>query len=114
MRSILTTTACVLVFAGLCLAETFNGKLIDASCASQQQATAACAPNSSTTAFALEVSGKVYKLDDTGNSKAAEALKNQANRESNPDSAAAKSAVAARVKGTLEGDIIKVDTIEVR
>lgn len=114
MRSILTTTACVLLFAGLCLAETFNGKLIDASCANQQQtATAACNPTSSTTAFALDVSGKMYRLDDTGNAKAAEALKSQANRESNPDSAE-KAAVTARVKGTLEGDIIKVETIQVR
>lgn len=113
MRSILVTIACGFVFAGLCLAETFNGKLIDASCASQQQSTATCAPTSSTTAFALEVSGKLYKLDDTGNSKAAEALKSQANRESNPDSAQ-QAAVTARVRGTLEGDILKVEAIQVR
>jgi hypothetical protein len=113
MRTILIATGCVAVFAGLCLAETFNGKLIDASCATQQQASSSCTPTASTTMYAIDVSGKIYKLDDSGNAKAADAMKNQANRESNPDSTK-KTAVTARVNGTLEGEIIKVETIEVR
>jgi hypothetical protein len=42
-----------------------------------------------------------------------EALKSQANREADPN-APAKTAVAARVKGTLEGEMIKVDSIQVQ
>jgi len=113
MRSILIATACVAMFACLGLAETFNGKLIDASCVAQQKASDSCAPTDSTTMYALDVSGKVYKLDDTGNGKAADAIKNQANRQANPDSTK-KTVVAAKVNGTLDGDVIKVDTIEVR
>jgi hypothetical protein len=63
--------------------------------------------------YAIEVSGKVYKLDDTGNAKAADAIKNQANRESNPGSAK-KSGFTASVHGTLQGEVIKVESIEVR
>jgi hypothetical protein len=113
MRSILIATACIVVFAGLSLADTFSGKLIDATCVAQQQPAASCSATASTTAYAIDVSGKIYKLDDTGNAKAADALKNQANRESNPNSTE-KSATMARVKGTLEGDVIKVESIEVR
>jgi hypothetical protein len=112
MRSILIATACVAVFAGLCLAETFTGKLVDASCVAQKASTS-CTPTDSTTMYAIDISGKIYKLDDSGNTKAADALKNQANRESNPD-ATKKAAPTARVSGTLDGDVIKVETIEVR
>jgi hypothetical protein len=63
--------------------------------------------------YAIDVSGKIYKLDDSGNTKAADAIKNQANRESSPDSAK-KAERTARVSGTLDGDVIKVETIEVR
>jgi hypothetical protein len=113
MRSILIATACVAVFAGLCLAETFTGKLIDASCAAQQKGTTSCSPTDSTTMYAIDVSGKVYKLDDSGNAKVADALKNQANRDANPD-ATKKAALTARINGTLDGDVLKVDTVEVR
>ena len=113
MRSILIATASIAVFAGLCLAETFTGKLVDASCAAQQKASSSCTPTDSTTMYAIDVSGKIYKLDDTGNAKAADAIKNQANRQSNPDSTK-KADLTARVSGTVDGDVIKVDTIEVR
>jgi hypothetical protein len=112
MRSILIATASVALFAGLCLAETFTGKLVDASCVAQKTATS-CAPTDSTTMYAIDVSGKIYRLDDSGNTKAADAIKNQANRESSPDSAK-KAERTARVSGTLDGDVIKVETIEVR
>jgi len=114
MRRILTATACVALFAGLCLAETFTGKLIDASCAEQQQSATACTPNASTTAYAIEVAGKMYKLDADGNAKAADALKNRADRAADPDAAAKSEGVKARVKGTLEGSTLKVDSIEVQ
>lgn len=106
--------ACVTVFAGLCLAETFTGKLIDASCAEQQQSANACTPTASTTAYAIDVGGKMYKLDEEGNAKAADALKNRADRSAEPDAAAKADGVRARVKGTLDGSTLKVDSIQVQ
>jgi hypothetical protein len=113
MRSILIATASIAIFAGLCLAETFNGKLIDASCADQQQSAGSCAPTASTTAFAIDVSGKVYRLDDDGNAKAMAALKDRADRMADPN-ATPKTDVRARIKGTLEGATLKVESIEVQ
>lgn len=114
MRSILTATACVALFAGLGLAETFTGRLVDASCAEQQQQSAsACTPTASTTAYAIIVSGKMYTLDDNGNAKAAEALKDRADRMSDPN-ATRKTAVIARVSGTLDGSTLKVEAIAVQ
>jgi hypothetical protein len=60
------TTA--LAFAG-----TWTGRLLDANCATRQT-NATCAPTSSTTAFAVDVNGKILKLDAEGNKKAAEAF----------------------------------------
>jgi hypothetical protein len=114
MRRILTASACVALFAGLALAETFTGKLIDASCAQQQQSANSCIPNASTTAYAIDVSGKVYQLDADGNAKAAEALKSRADRMAEPNGPAKTDQVRARVKGTLEGGTLKVDSIEVQ
>ena len=112
MRSILIATACAVLFAAVCLAETFKGKLIDASCA-EQQAAGTCSPTPSTTSYAIDVSGKVYRLDSDGNAKAAEAVKNRADRASDP-SALAKTDIRATVKGTLDGSTLKVESIEVQ
>src|SRR5205823_2511882 len=75
----------------LCMAETWSGKLVDATCKDQSKQGAApstpatpntemsttCAPTRSTTAYGVELSdGRVLKLDSTGNAKAAEAMKN--------------------------------------
>jgi hypothetical protein len=65
-------------------------------------------------AFAIQVSGKTLKLDADGNKKATEALKesnNSADRAKDPN--APDSQVMATFQGTLNGDEIKVDTIEV-
>ena len=110
-------TGCV----GLAAAESFSGTLLDASCAAQQQSQQqqqqqsmqSCAPTSSTTSFALSVSGKIYNLDSNGNTKAAEAMKNRADRSANPNSTAS-SAVTASVTGKKEGETITVETISVQ
>ncbi len=46
----------------------WSGKLIDATCHDQQQQTkvASCDATGATTSFAIDVSGKVYKLDPAG------------------------------------------------
>ena len=65
-----------------------------------------------TSSFALVLAdGKMVKLDASGNSKAADALKNNADRSKNPDS---KKVVTAKVTGSLSGDTIQVEAIEVQ
>jgi len=117
MRRILTMCAVVAVFTTLALAESWTGKLVDASCADQnkgdQQKMATCDPTGSTAAFALVASGKIFKFDDAGNAKAAEALKSRADRSTNPN-APPSTTITAKVTGTKEGDNLKVESIEVQ
>jgi len=113
MRRIFALSAVLLFMSALAFAETYTGKLVDARCAEQQKS-AACSPTASTAAFAIQVSGKMLKLDADGNKKAAEALKesgNSADRAKDPN--AQDSQVTATIQGALNGDEIKVDTIEV-
>jgi hypothetical protein len=101
------------VFSVLALAESWTGRLVDASCYDQQKSATACDPSASTTSFAL-IAGQAYKLDDAGNSKAAAALKNRADRSADPDRPS-KGVVSAKVTGTKDGDdTIKVVSIDVR
>ncbi|HTS29446.1 MAG TPA: hypothetical protein VMH81_26435 [Bryobacteraceae bacterium] len=114
MRRILTLCACVAVITTLALAESWTGRLVDASCYDQQKSATTCDPTSSTTAFAIIAAGKAYKLDDAGNAKAVEAMKNRADRSTNPNAPASNS-VAAKVTGTKDGDnTIKVESIQVQ
>ena len=114
MRRILTLCAFVAVFTGLALAESWTGRLVDASCYDQQKSATTCDPTSSTTTFALVAAGKTYKLDDDGNTKAVEAMKSRADRSANPN-AAASTSVTAKVSGTKDGDnTIKVESIQVQ
>jgi hypothetical protein len=113
MKRLITLIGFVTIFAALALAENFTGRLIDASCADQGKKAAACAPTSTTTAFAVQSAGKVYKLDDSGNAKAVEALKSRADRSADPSSAMS-SAVVVKIGGTKEGDTIKVETLDIQ
>ena len=114
MRRSLTLLSGAALVAGLALAETFSGTLIDLSCYDQQKNSAACSATGSTTSFGIDVSGKVFKLDSDGNAKAAEALKGRADRSANPN-APASNVVAAKINGSKAGDdTIKVDSIEVQ
>ena len=110
----ITLCALATVFSALALAESFNGRLVDSSCYDSQKKVAACDPTSSTTMFALDVAGHVYKLDDTGNAKAVAAVKDRADRSTDP-SKPAPSQIQAKVTGTKDGDsTIKVESIEVQ
>ena len=110
MRKILTLGAFVAILSGLALAETYNGRLLDASCLEQQKN--ACDPTNTTVSFAMFLGGKVYRLDDAGNSKAVEALKNRADRSKDPSMPSNQ--ITAKVSGTMEDGILKVETIEVQ
>lgn len=93
-------------------AEDWVGRLIDAACNDQreQEKTVSCGATSATTAFALDVSGKIYKLDAAGNAKAATALKYGADPASDPSGHQSKE-VSAKVTGTEAGGMILVETI---
>lgn len=93
----------------------YSGKLIDATCNQQQPQTkaASCDATSATTSFAIDVSGKIYKLDAAGNTKAATALKDRADRSTDP-SKALSSAMIAKVTGTEKEGVINVESIEVQ
>jgi hypothetical protein len=112
MRIILSFVALSSVFSMLAMAETYNGKLLDATCYDQQKKAAACDATSSTSTFALEVGGAVHRLDRVGNTKAAAALKNRADR-SDPSQPQSKE-VMAKVDGTEKGGTITVENIEVQ
>ena len=117
MGKILTICAISAMFASMALAETFSGQLIDANCYDQQTGqkdVSACAPTSATSSFALMTNGHIYKLDEDGNTKAAAALKDRADRQTNPDTAA-NANVMAKITGNLEtGNKLKVETLEVQ
>ncbi len=95
----------------------------------------ACVPTESSATFVLQVSEKIYKLDAEGNRMAVEALqksKSGAERAEEPAEQGKEEAtepdepssmeagehraedVTATVRGTLAGDEIKVESIEVK
>ncbi len=92
-------------------AASWSGKLIDAACYQSQKKTDSCDATAKSTSFALFSSGKVYALDAAGNSKAAAAIKNRADRfdPAKPQSAA----MNATVTGTESAGTISVETIDV-
>lgn len=138
MRRILASFACAALFSGIALAEEWTGKLVDASCydrqnpsqqgtpaqpkaqtpapqanAPQSQGASSCMPSSTTTAFAVIVDGKAFKLDATGNSQAMAALRSRAEREA-PGKQGATSDINAKVDGTETGGTIRVTKIELQ
>jgi len=71
-----------------------------------ERAAEQCPATASTTAFGLITDGKFVKLDDQGNSKATEAIKSATLKEGK--------APKAKIKGTLEGDTVRVAEIQVK
>jgi hypothetical protein len=104
----LSVTLSTLAFAG-----SWSGKLIDASCYDKQQSATGCDASGATRSFALDVSGKVYKMDAAGNQKASAALKNRADRAADPTKPPSTE-VMARVEGTEKDGMIAAETIEVQ
>jgi len=114
MRKFFTLLALATGAVSMACAASFSGLLLDAGCSDQQKNAQACIANDNTIAFLLSVNGKVYQLDDTGNTKAAEAMKNRADRSTDPNNATTAAAVTAKVEGTLEGQTINVRTIDIQ
>ena len=89
-------------------AESWTSKLVDAVCKVSSEAEnlsgAVCAVTPATHLFAIQLSNtKVLNLDAAGNEKAANAVKNV--KKTNP---------RAIVTGSLEGLMVRVETIEVQ
>ena len=85
MYRLIRTLAIASVFTVLAVAETWSGTLVDASCTADKKSSAECAPTSTTSNFALVLAdGKTVNLDASGSSKAADALKNSADRSKDP------------------------------
>ena len=112
MRRLLTVFGTLAVFSTLAFAENWTGQLLDASCYEQNKTTKGCDATGSSATFVITIAGKVYRLDETGNSKAGEAIKNRANRSTDPNQPAATT-VNAKVSGTVEGETLKVEAIEI-
>ena len=118
MKTIAKIVTVVCLGSVLCLAETWSGKVVDSACKDHSRgaqpaqpaqpgapAANACEPTGTTTAFGIELSdGKVLKLDGTGNAKAAEAVKGSNN----------KSGLMATVTGSLDGQTVKVESIDIK
>ncbi len=111
MKRFMQIALIVCATSTLGLAESWTGKLVDANCKNQASspanpetaATASCAPTASTKDFAIQTAdGKVYKLDRSGNSKAAAAMKSDPTK------------TDITVNGSLEGQTLKVDTLDLR
>jgi hypothetical protein len=114
MRKLLSLCGLAAVLCTLALADNWTGKLIDAGCYAQNKTAKSCDATGNTTAFLLDVSGKVYRFDDTGNAKAVEAMKSHAERSANPNQPSAGS-VNAKVSAVKDGeDALKVDMVEIQ
>jgi hypothetical protein len=125
MKSFLTLGAIALFGASYCMAESWNGKLVDAACMQRQsganssesqtqsqrsqssQSASACTPTRSTTTFGIETpDGQMMRLDSTGNAKAAEMVRS-ANMSNETNG------IPVMVTGTQEGHTLRVESIQI-
>ena len=113
MRRVLYLLVVAATLSLTAYAEDWTGNLVDAVCAEQKEKTVPCDATGATTVFALDVAGKIYKLDPVGNTKAAAALKYRAAPV--PDASGhVPTAVTAKIAGTEGGGIIVVETISLQ
>jgi hypothetical protein len=107
MRTVLSTVAAAALFAGLALAESWSGTVVDVSCAKKDLATHSrqCALGCAKSGFGLVTAdGKFHKFNEAGNAKTLEALK-----------ASAKNAdLKATVNGKMSGETIEVESISLQ
>jgi hypothetical protein len=88
-------------------AETWTGTVVDVMCKNSDLAshTAKCAVECSKGGYGLVLGdGKFVKFNETGNAKALAALKSTSKEKD----------LKAKVTGTLQGDVIKVQEIEIQ
>jgi hypothetical protein len=95
------------VAAGTLAAESWTGTVVDVMCKGKDLAnhTTKCAVNCAKGGYGLVLpDGKFVKFDETGNAKALAALKATSKEKD----------IKAKVSGSLDGEVIKVDSIQVQ
>ncbi|HUQ91883.1 MAG TPA: hypothetical protein VM120_09385 [Bryobacteraceae bacterium] len=93
--------------SGFAFAASWNGTLVDVMCKGKDIAnhTRQCAVSCAKGGYGLVLSdGKFVKLDETGNSMALSKLKTSTKDKD----------LKAKITGTLDGDVIKVEAIELQ
>jgi hypothetical protein len=107
MRRILGIGAGALFLCAAAFGETWSGTVVDAMCKAKDPAshTRECALGCAKSGFGIVTAdGKFVKFDDAGNSKTVEALKASTKDKD----------LQAKVTGSLDGDTIKVESIELQ
>jgi hypothetical protein len=106
MKRIAMIAAVVSVFSIAALAETWNGNLVDVMCKDKDLAghPTKCAISCAKSGFGLVLGdGKFVKFDEAGNAKALAALK-ATDKEKD---------LKAKVTGTMDGEIVQVESIAI-
>lgn len=86
--------------------QTWSGALVDADCKGGASEDKKCDISPTTKSFGLQTAdGKFYKFDDAGNAKVRAAL--SANNKTS-------GMVSATLRGSMSGDTIKVDSVELQ
>lgn len=83
--------------------QSWSGTLADATC-KEKDASGKCPVSSATTAYGIATSdGKFYKFDSNGNSQVAQEMQKSGSK---------AATATASVTGTLQGDIIQVQSLQ--
>jgi hypothetical protein len=104
MKRVITAFA---VFAAAAFAETWTGTVVDVMCKGRDLAshTRQCAVNCAKGGFGLVLQdGKFVKFNETGNSKTLTLLKSSSKDKD----------LKAKVTGTIDGDVIQVESVELQ
>ena len=107
MKRLSAVAISILGLSTLALAETWTGTVVDVMCKGKDLAghTAKCAVSCSKGGYGLGLSdGKFVKFNETGNAKALAALKATPKEKD----------LKAKVSGSLQDDVINVDSIEIQ
>ena len=107
MKKFLMTTLAVSALSTGAFAESWSGTLVDVMCKGKDLAghTTKCAVSCAKGGYGLVLSdGKFVKLDEGGNAKALTVLKSTSKEKD----------LKAKISGTLDGDTVKVSSIELQ
>ena len=107
LKRFFVSAASAAIFSALAMAETWNGTIVDVMCKGRDLAshTRQCNLDCAKGGYGLVLSdGKFVKFNETGNAKALTVLK----------SAAKEKDLKAKVSGKLDGEIIRVESIEIQ
>jgi len=107
MKRMLLLSAGISLFSIGAFAESWNGTLVDVMCKGKDLASHStkCAVSCAKGGYGLVLSdGKFVKFDEAGNAKALTTLKSTSKEKD----------LKAKVSGTLDGDTVKVESIELQ